>query len=659
MGYASLLNVLAVLAAGVLLVALCRRAGLSPVLAYLATGVLAGPFGLGWLADEVMVHQLANLGVILLMFLIGLEFSLSSLLAAKRLVLGLGGAQVLVAALLLGLGCLWLGLTIIESFVLGAALAFASRSLVLKHLGEQMELPAPHGRVAESILLFQTMAVVPLLVALSVLAVEPARVVTAMAPPLVNAVLVFTGLVLLGRRVLPPLLHRVSATHSLELFMLMILLMAVGAAGLSGWAGLPSSLCAFMAGMLLGETPFRHPIEMNIRPFRGLILGLFFATVGMQLDPGTFVQAPAAVAMVFTALVLLKPLVLAPLVRLFDQTWTSAWRGALSLAHGGEFGLLMVSSAWASGLIVKTLAQPVLGGLVLSMAAAPLLLRFNGRITGYLTPGANRQEEPGIEARIARTSHEFDQHVIVCGYGRLGQNLVRILAQEGVDALALDLDPDRVRQASAAGEPVMLGNAAQPGVLRAAGLERARALAITVDDAALAERILKHVQGLGAALPVLVRNTRGRDEQTLIEAGARVFPESMETSLAFTGQLLTLLGFPPSQVEERLNAVRAQDYSPLRVFFHDTVEEGVDDRSLDFPEQVRSVIVGETHHAAGRTPEELRLQECGVELMDVRRGATRVPGSLLDTRLRGGDVLLIEGTRAGLEKAIACLTEGI
>jgi len=651
-------QLLVLLTVATLLVALCQRFGLSPILGYLATGILVGPAGFGWLPEGDTMRLLAEVGVVLLLFTIGLELPLPRLVAAKRLVLGLGGAQVLLTALLLGLTALWLGVSPVEALILGSALALSSTAIVLKQLGEQMELSAPHGRVVIGVLLFQDIAAAPLLVVLPILAVDPASLTGALALALAKAVLVFLALIFIGRRLLPSILRWVAATRSLELFMLTALLLAVAAAGLSALAGLSPTLGAFMAGMLLGETLFRHQVEADIRPFRDLMLGLFFATIGMQLDPKTFLESPAIVALVVVGLVVAKPVILAPLIRYFGQMTTDAWRSAISLGQGGEFGLLVVSSALALGLLSESMAQPVLGGLILSMAIAPILLRFNRPIATLVTLSAPTTKALDAEKRIANTSHDLDGHVIVIGYDRMGQNLVSILTKEGIPALALDLQPERIRQAAAAGEPVLFGNALQPGILRAAGIERARAVAITIEDATLAERITGHIRGLGINLPVLVRSTRGRDEEGMIEVGATVFPEGLESSLAFAGQLLIMLDVPHSRVETVLNTIRAEDYAPLRVFFHDTAERKSGEQRLDYPEQVRSLIVADNHFGAGRTPEELGLKDRGIELIDVRRGAIRVPGRLLDTRLRAGDVLVLKGNREALEQATSSLVEG-
>lgn len=652
------LQVAVLLAIGTAAVALCQRLGFSPIVGYLATGILVGPSGAGWLAESPITRSLAELGVVLLMFTIGLEFSLTRLLASRRLVLGLGCAQVVVTTAALGLTGMALGLGPIQAAIIGAALAMSSTAIVLKQLSEQMELPAPHGRVATGILLFQDIAVVPVLVALPVLAGDLSRLGAALAFALGKATVLFLGLVLVGRRLLPPVLHWVVATRSLELFMLTVLLMAVAAAGLSSAAGFAPTLGGFMAGMLLGETLFRHQIEADIRPFRDLMLGLFFATIGMQVDPVVWVTQAGAVALTLAALLIVKPLILQPLVRAMRHTAVDAWRAAIALAQGGEFGLLVVATALGLGLIDARIAQPVLSGIMLSMLLAPVLLRANQSFTAWVLAARSAGGASQAEAYVADASRDFDRHVIVCGYGRLGQNLLRILHDEGIDATALDLDAERVRQAVAAGEPVIFGNAAQPGVLRAAGIERARALAITPGDAAVAERIAVHVRSLGLELPILARSTRGRHDEALQAAGATVFPEGLESSLAYAGQMLIMLDIAPSQVEARLNEIRAHDYALLRAFFHAADSEKSAVQALDFPQQIRSVLLSESHHAAGRTAQELQLEELGVELVDVRRGAITVPGRLLDTRLRAGDVLVLRGDDDSLEKTVARLTEG-
>ncbi len=577
MEHALVFQLMVILAVAALAVGLCQRFGLSPILGYLATGVLIGPSALAWLPDGPTTHLLAELGVVLLMFTIGLEFSLPKLLAAKRLVLGLGGAQVMTTMLLFALVGWWWGLAPGEAVVVAGALAMSSTAIVMKQLGEQMELLSAHGRVAAGILLFQDIAAVLLLAVLPVLAAQSTGLGVTLALALLKVAGVFFGLVVVGRYLLPPALHWVAETRSLELFMLTSLLLAIAAAWVAALAGLSPTLGSFMAGMLLGETLFRYQIEADIRPFRDLMLGLFFASIGMQLDPRTFVTAPAAVAAILAALLLLKPVILAPLNRVFGQRRCDAWRSAVCLAQGGEFGLLLISSGLALGLLDRSLVQPLLGGLILSMVLAPLLLRDNAQIAALLTAGAATSPGSDVEEQIAGESSDFEAHVIVCGYGRLGQNLMQILNEECFPVLALDIDPGRVRQAETLGNKVLFGNAVQPGVLRAAGIERARALVVTIDDAQLAERITGHVRALGLELPILVRSRHSHDDAALIEAGAEVFPESLEISLAFARQLLAMLDVEATRVEARLNDIRADDYAPLQPLFDEAMNS---DRQL-------------------------------------------------------------------------------
>ena len=652
MAHSLLQVVLLLLALSTLVIALLQRLGVSPVLGYLLVGVMAGPHALGWLAETPQTEFLAELGVVFLMFGIGLEFSLPRLLAAKRLVLGLGGAQVVVSALLFGAAAWVLGVSPQGAFAVGAALAMSSTAIVLKQLGEQGELAERHGRVAVGVLLFQDLAAVPSLVILPALAQDHAGLTLELAASLAKAAGLFVLLLFLGRRALRPALHWIARTRSLELFMLATLLLSLAAAWASGLAGLSPPLGAFMAGMLIGETEFRHQVEADVRPFRDLLLGLFFVTIGMRLDVGAMADHSLAIAVLLPVYLVAKLMLVAGLAAVFGEHARDAWRSGLSLAQAGEFGLLLITMAAGFGFLLPDPTQILFAVMVLSMALAPILVRHSPALARHL-PGGGAREDPG---RIAETARKLDSHVVICGFGRVGQNLARILAQERIPYLALDLDILRVRQASAAGQAVVYGNAGRAGVLQAAGVARARALAITVNDPGAAGRVAAQARVLCPDLPVLVRCIDDCDEAALQAVGVEVFPEGLEASLMFAGQLLLLLGRPHSTVERRLNAIRAEDYRVLRAFFRGSEEP--EEAAPGYPEQLRSVTLGEGDPAAGRTAEELGLTECGVRLLDVRRGGIRVPGELLDTRLRAGDVVVLSGPPQALEEAAACLKQG-
>lgn len=628
------------------------------MLGYLTTGILLGQAVLNWLPNEHVIRSLAELGVVLLVFNIGLEFSLSRLLSAKRLVLGLGGAQVLVTTILFSLLVGWWGFSHIESFIIGSALAMSSTAIVFNQLGVQMELSAPHGRIATRVLLFQSIAAVLLLGTLPILAAEPTRLASELSLVVGKTILLFLILAYLGRRLLPTFLHWVTSKKSLELFMLTTLFVLLLAYSVSSLAGLSVSMSVFMAGMLLGVTLLRQQIKTDMKPFRDLMLGLFFTSIGMQFDPAIFIQAPVLVFLILIALIVGKIVIIGVLIRFFGQPAMDSWRTATTLAQGGEFGLLLIASALTVGALEPSRAQPVLGAIIMSMAIAPLMLRFNNRLATFLATGRFSSDTHDEEAIIAEASSDFNEHVIICGYGRLGQNLAKLLSQENIPVLALDLDPDRISQVTAAGESALFGNVLQPGILRAAGIDRAKALAITFDNATLVERIVHHVRSLHSDIPILARSTLRRNDHTLVQAGATVFPEGLETSIAFAGRLLSMLRISPSRVEARLNMIRAENYAPLRTFFHDSSELATSDDAQDYPLKARAVIILESYYASGRTLQELGLAELGIEQIELLRGKIQIPCRLLATPIRPGDVLLMIGHREELNSAITRIIEG-
>ncbi len=634
------------LALGTALVALCLRFNVPPILGYLATGLIAGPHLLDWLPESPATHFLAELGVVLLMFTIGLEFSLPKLLAAKRLVLGLGGSQIAVTASIFGAAAWWAGLPGEAAFVIGVAVAMSSTAIALKQLGEQMELGASHGQAAVGILLAQDMAAVPLLAIIPALAMPEGGMVTALALPMAKALLLFVVMMTLGERLLHPLLRWVAGTRSLEMFMLAALLIVSSMAAIAHALGLSPALGAFLAGMVLGESEFRHQIEADIRPFRDLMLGLFFATIGMQLDPSVLWQAPHWVLATLVGLLLLKGLIIFALARVFGLSGNAAWRTGISLAEAGEFGLLLLSLGMSLALLPPQPAQVLLTAMVLSMVLAPLLVRANGTLAQRLA--RETAPLPGSDDAVSSVGEEFSDHVIVCGYGRLGQGLALLLRNAGIDSLALDLDIQRVRQAADAGEDVVFGDATNATVLTAAGLERARAVAVTFDDPEKAVQVARHVRLLRGERPVLLRCRDARHEEELRATGAEVFPEGLETSLTYAAQLMVLLDISAEEIEALVNEIRAEDYAPLRAYFHDSDESP--NAAVENTRR-RSVVVQADDLAVGKTLRELGLDGISPKLERIMRGGIRVTGEKMDTRLRPGDIVVMSGGLSELEAA--------
>ncbi len=564
MAHTLLETVLLLLAAATVTVALFHRLNLSPILGYLVVGALLGPHALGWLPDAEPTRLLAEFGVVFLMFSIGLEFSLPRLLAQKRLVLGAGGLQVVLGTAAFGLAGWLLGLPPAAALVAGGAFAMSSTAIVLKQLEEQMELDAPHGQVAVGILLFQDLAAMPFLVIVPALAGDPATLVPELGASLLRATLVFALLVVAGRWLLRPVLRVVSAAQSLELFMLATLLLALSAAALSDAMGLSPALGAFMAGMVVGETEFRHQVETDVLPFKDLLLGLFFVTIGMQIDFGAIPRHAATLAWLIPGLILVKAALNALVARVVGVRPEAAVRSAVALAQGGEFGLLLLSMAAGLRLLPEPAAQPLLTALVATMALAPLLVRLNAAIAARLLRPQSPQAQDDQAALVAAHAAGIGGHVILCGFGRIGERLGRLLDSEGIDWLGLDIDPERVRLGREQGMNVAFGDASRPVLLKAAGLARAAAVAVTFDAPKLALRITHHVRQQDATLPVLVRCVRGEDEEALYEAGAQVFPEALETSLMFGARLLAALGRPPERVQEIIDSIRGEDYQPIR-----------------------------------------------------------------------------------------------
>src|SRR5882724_7677869 len=643
-------SVLILLASAVLVVVLFRSLQLPPLLGYLLVGVAVGPFALAWIPDTVEGRHLGEFGVVFLMFSIGLEFSLSKLFQLRRAVFGLGLAQVLftlaaVLAVAAMFGAPWQA-----ALALGGAIAMSSTAIVLRILTERMQLETPHGRDIFGVLLFQDLAVVPLLILIPAIAEGSGELAQRLAGALAKATLVLGVVLFFGQKLMRGWFHVVARRRSHELFILNVLLITLGLAWLTERAGLSLALGAVLAGMLIAETEYRHQVEEDIRPFREVLLGLFFVTMGMRLDLST-VGANLVLTLALTALLVsFKFVLVTGLARAFGSQPGSALRTGLALAQGGEFSLVLIVQAQSLALLDRDLSQLVVAAMLLSMLAAPFLIQASDKLALRWSSTEWMLRSLALH-RVATQSLAAERHVIVCGYGRTGQRLAHMLEQEHIVVIALDTDPERVRGAAAAGEKVVFGDASRYETLVAAGVARASALVITFADTQLALRILHHVRALNPALPVIVRTIDDADLDRLIAAGAsEVVPETFESSLMLASHALVLLGVPLRRVVRRIRDVREDRYGLMRGFFHGGTDEAEDFDEAQEP-RLHSVTLTPGAVAAGRSLREIALGELGVRVTALRRRELRMISPDPQTALQEGDVIVLLGTPEQLAAA--------
>ncbi len=658
--YTILEGILILLASAVLVSTLFRRFNLPPVLGYLIVGLVVGPYGLGWIPDLDSTHQLAEFGVVFLMFTIGLEFSLPKLMAMKRAVLGLGGLQVLLTTLIT------MGITFVAHAKLGAAVviggvvAMSSTAIVSKQLKDQLELTSPHGNNAIGILLFQDVAVIAFLILVPSLASGEHNLLLSLAHALLKATLVMLFILVIGRRILRPLFHMIASTRSLEIFTLTVLLVTLGAAWGTEEMGLSLTLGAFLAGMMLGETEFRHQIEIEVRPFRDVLLGLFFITVGMLFNIVNLPDIWLPVLILLVIMIIFKTLLVAALARLFGSSIPTAIRTGLVVAQGGEFGFALLTLALDGNLLSAYYGQVVLGALLLSMSISPFIIRYNKQISKWLEPkGAILNDQEATEG-VSNTAEGLDKHVIILGFGRVGQNIARFLEIEGFQYIALDMDPLRVQNAQLAGERVAYGDSSNIHLLDAAGLAKARALAISFENEVASLQITEQVRHLYPHLPILVRTRDDSKLKSLQHAGAtEVIPETLEASLMLAFHLLVLMDVPVFRAMRHLRAMRSNRYQLLnRIFPSHDLNELKDVDTTD-REQLYVVRIGPKAFAVGKCIREIGLDNLSdVSITAIKRNDIRVPEPGPETEVKAGDVFVLYGIPSALEQAEHLLLHG-
>jgi CPA2 family monovalent cation:H+ antiporter-2 len=654
-----LTQLLILLAFSVLVVAAFRRFELPPILGYLAVGMLLGPSVLNITASSEITRILAEFGVVFLVFTLGLEFSLPRMLAMRREVMGLGGAQVAVTTAALAVIFWLLGAKPLIAVLIGGALAMSSTAIAIRQLTEQLELNHAHGRLAIGILLFQDLAFVPLMALENSLhgnpdSFEPAAIAGALLRGAV-ALLVVLGM---GQWLLRPLFHEIGKARSSELFTLAVLLVALTSAWATHAVGLSMALGAFLAGMMLGETEYRHQIETVIRPFRDILLGLFFITVGMLLDLQLVAAKFGLVLIIVVGLLIAKAGLVAVLGRMLQGKWFDSLRAGIVVAQGGEFGFALLTLMLGNGLVAREIGQPLLAATVLSMALGALLIRRNDYIASKLL-GQRGRVSTELQLELAATRETARrEHIILCGFGRVGQNLARVLERQGFEYIALDLDTRRVREARQGGDPVIYGDSGESEILQAVGIEHCKVLVITFASPDVSLRILRAVRELRKDLPVLVRTQDDTKLDQLQLAGAtEVVPETLEASLMLVSHLLLLLKVPLSRVVKTVDDIRSDRYSMLRRIFRRDDARPIDENHA-LREELRTLVLPLRAHAVGKNIGELQLEELDVVITAIRRDGIVGRQPAPETVLRGGDVVVLYGTPEALDRGEGRLLTG-
>ena len=641
----SLAPIVIVLLVSVITVILCRKFNIPSMLGYLLVGFLAGPGMLSLIPKSHATDYLGEIGIVFLMFSIGLEFSLPKLRAMRRLVFGLGGLQVGITMLSV-MGILMLtGVPFNWAFAVSGALAMSSTAIVSRILSEKTELGQPHGQMAMGVLLMQDIAVVPLMILIPALSGNGGEGSLWVALGLAGLKMLITlgVLFVVGSKVMSRWFRLVAKRKSSELFMINVLLVTLGVAYLTELEGLSMALGAFVAGMLLSETEYRFQVEDDIRPFRDILLGFFFITVGMKLDVQALIGGWRQVLMLLAILLILKALVVFAIAFKMRHSVGDSLKTALYLAQGGEFGFVMLAIAGQLDMVSPELEQAATAAVLLSMIIAPFVLGSSDALVGRLVKSSWDMKSLDLHSMLVETMSKSD-HVLVIGFGRGGQTVGRVLAQEGIPYFALDLDIARVQVARSAGEPVSFGDAKRREVLEAAGLGRAKMVVVTLNNMHETQHVLDNVLSMYPNMPVYVRATNDDYVKTFTDMGAEeAVSDTKETGLVLAGYAMLGNGASYRHVYQTMANIRHSRYAALEGLF-----VGSDDEAGfgENGETVRHAFpLAAEAYAVGKTVGTLPMAAYGIKLLFVRRRTGRIENPDASFTLEGGDVLVVAGKK--------------
>jgi len=650
------LELLAILSSAVLIVWLFRRLQLPAILAYLVAGVLVGDHGLALAQEHVDYEHFAELGIVFLLFTLGLEFSLPKLVAMRHLVLTVGSLQVVITLVLFMLVAMFFGQSFAAAITIGGILALSSTAIVIRQLSESGGMKKKSGQLSVAVLLFQDVAVVPLLIVIPLLAQGgDSSFIMALLFALVKGVFVVSLLLFAGKWLLPRLFNLVAQVRTDELFVLTTLLVTLVASALTQWFGLSMALGAFLAGMMLGESQYKHQLEADIRPYRDILLGLFFVTVGMKLNISVVFSSPLIIISLLVCFMVVKVLVVVLLAKRAGESSKDAWAAGIMLAQMGEFGFVLIALASQVEVLPETTASILLGTGVLSMAITPYMIS-HARGWALWLSHEKQLDTQALEELPQNT--DLHDHVIICGFGRIGQTVSRFLKQESIDFVAIDIDPLRTTKAREAGENVLFGSSRQAELLHAAKLSKAKLVVIAFGEDKQSLDVIQKVRSLAPDVPILVRTRNDDQLDELHAAGANeVVPESLEGSLMLVSQVLSLSGVPFSRIVRRVQKERKNHYNHLHGFFQGEHTDMSPD-AIDRIEFAHAIILVDDSFATGKSIRSLKLDERRIFVIALRRNNIESEEPDVDTILLPQDTLIVRGKPRRVERAERFVQEG-
>ena len=654
------LTLLACALGGVLLARIFK---LPSILGYLLVGLAIGPNALGFAPDSETVKYIAEFGVVFLMFSIGLEFNLTKLMTMRKIVFGFGVSQVFLTMLLtIPAGYLLRFISPIVLpwhvlFALGGALAMSSTAIVVKALTEKSELDTQHGKNVVGVLLFQDLVVILLLILIPSLGKNPEDIALALSLAGVKITVALVLIFIVGQKIFSSWFRLVASMRSQELFMLNVFLIAIGMSAITHFFGLSMALGAFMAGMLISETPYRYRVEEGIASFRDILLGLFFITVGMMVDMRVVISEIHLVLLLFFGALCFKFIIIAGLARRFGSSSGVAIRTGIYLTQAGEFGFVLLNQIDQLDWIAPSLSQAVLAAMLLSMIISPILIQYSHVLVLRFSKNEWLSQSMDL-TKIAAQSIQNDQHVIICGFGASGQHVANMLESEGVNYLALDSDLERVQQASEAGKSVVYASSHNANHLIAAGITRAKAIVITFKSIQETIKVIQYIEELNPSIPILARAKDDAEMDKLISAGAtQVIPEKAEGSVMLGAQVLSLAGVPLRRVMRQVSQARENRYGKLRGFFPSNEEEDADDVDAI---RLSTVHLKTDMNSIGQSL--AWVENTGVVIQSLRRrlGANKLYTKIMLEEaliLEPEDILVLSGNQETLSKAEKIITK--